>query len=118
MNVEASEYWHMHYVFDKASKHKTKHLGNDSINNILINTIVPFLFVYGKQKDNEKYVERVLKFLEQTDGENNSIINKWKTLGISADNAYSSQALLQLKNEYCESKKCLNCSIGNYLLKN
>ncbi len=118
MNVEASVYWHTHYIFDKESKHKIKHLGNDSINTILINTIVPFLFVYGKQKDNEKYVERALKFLEQTEGEKNSIITKWKVLGISAETAYSTQALLQLKNEYCTNKKCLNCSVGNYLLKN
>lgn len=118
MNVEVSEYWQTHYIFDKTSNRKTKQLGNDAINNIIINTIVPFLFVYGKQKDSEKHAERALTFLEQTEGENNSIINKWKSLGISPETAYSTQALLQLKNEYCTNKKCLNCSIGNYLLKN
>ncbi len=118
MNVDVSEYWQTHYVFDKASKNKSKHLGEDSLNNIIINTIVPFLFVYGKQKDDQKYVDRALAFLEQTEGEDNSIINKWESLKLPVKNAYSTQALLQLKNEYCNVKKCLSCNIGTYLIKN
>jgi hypothetical protein len=118
MNVDVSEYWQTHYMFDKVSKNKSKHLGEDSLNNIVINTIVPFLFVYGKQKDDQKYVDRALAFLEQTEGENNSIINKWESLKLPVKNAYSTQALLQLKNEYCNGKKCLSCNIGTYLIKN
>lgn len=118
MNVEVSEYWKTHYVFDKESKQKEKHLGEDAINVIIINTVVPFLFVYGKQKGEEKYVDRALNFLEQIDGENNSIITKWNLLKLPVKKAHSTQALLQLKNEYCNHKKCLSCSIGNYLLKN
>lgn len=118
MNVSASEYWESHFMLDRTSTKKPKHLGDESINNIIINTIVPFLFVYGKQKDEEKFVNKALLFLEQTTGESNSIIRKWEELGVSVKTAHSTQALLQLKNEYCNHKKCLNCSIGNYLLKN
>ncbi len=118
MNTDVSEYWQTHYIFDKSSKQKTKQLGSDAINNIIINTVVPFLFVYGKHKGEEKYIERALTYLEQTIGEKNAIITKWKQLTIKADTAYATQALLQLKNEYCTNKKCLNCSIGNYLIKN
>ena len=118
MNISVSEYWESHFMLDRDSSKKSKHLGEDSINNIVINTIVPFLFVYGKQKDDEKYIYRALLFLEQTVGESNSIIRKWEELGVSVKSAHSTQALLQLKNEYCNHKKCLNCSIGNYLLKN
>ncbi len=118
LNVDVSEYWLTHYTFDKISKSKTKHLGEEAVNNIIINTIVPFLFVYGKQKNDEKYVDRALKFLEQTNGESNAIVDKWKSLKMPVKTAYSTQALLQLKNEYCTQKKCLSCSIGNYLLKN
>ncbi|MES2590249.1 MAG: DUF2851 family protein [Bacteroidota bacterium] len=118
MNIDVSEYWHTHYTFDKVSKVQTKHLGEASVNNIIINTIVPFLFVYGKHKDDSKYIDRALKFLEQTAGENNSIIEKWEMLNLPVNTAYSTQALLQLKNEYCGLKKCLSCNIGNYLLKN
>ncbi len=118
MEIEVSDYWQTHFNFDKSSNKRLKHLGTDAFNNIIINTVVPFLFVYGKQKDDEKYIERSLKFLEQTEGETNSIIKKWNSLNIPVQSAYSTQALLQLKNEYCSQKKCLNCSIGNYLLKN
>jgi hypothetical protein len=118
MEVNVSEYWKTHYTFDKQTKFKTKQLGGDAINNIIINTIVPFLFVYGKQKGREEYTDRSLKFLEQTDGERNSIIKKWDSLGLNVKTAYATQALLQLKNEYCDHKKCLSCQAGNYLLKN
>jgi len=118
MDVSVSEYWHSHFMLDRKSNNKPKHLGDESINNIIINTIVPFLFVYGKQKDDERYVNRALLFLEETLGENNSIIRKWEELGVPVKTAHSTQALLQLKNEYCNNKKCLSCSIGNYVLKN
>ncbi|MBA3704565.1 MAG: DUF2851 family protein [Bacteroidetes bacterium] len=118
MNVGVSEYWQTHYVFEKVSKAKTKQLGEEAVNNIIINTVIPFLFVYGKQKGDEKYVERALDFLEKINGESNSIISKWKALKLPAETAYLTQGLIQLKNEYCDHKKCLKCSIGNYLLKN
>jgi len=118
MDVSVSEYWHSHFMLDRKSNNKPKHLGDESINNIIINTIVPFLFVYGKQKDDERYVNKALLFLEETLGENNSIIRKWEELGVPVKTAHSTQALLQLKNEYCNNKKCLSCSIGNYVLKN
>ena len=118
LNVDVSIYWQSHYTFDKNSVIKTKHLGNDAINNIIINTIVPFLFIYGKQKNEEKYVERALYFLEQIEGERNSVIKEWNMLKMPVKNAYSTQALLQLKQEYCNNKKCLACTIGNYLIKN
>lgn len=115
--TSVSEYWQTHYNFGKPSTKKNKTLGDDSIDIIIINTIVPFLFVYGKYKKEEKFVERALYFLENMDAENNSIIQKWERAGIAAKSAYDTQALLQLKNEYCVNKKCLQCNIGNHLLK-
>jgi hypothetical protein len=117
MNVSVSEYWETHFVFDKTSIKKTKHLGDEAINNIIVNTVVPFLFVYGKQKNNELYINKAISLLETTAGEGNTIIQKWSSLGLSTKTAAETQALLQLKNEYCSHKKCLSCSIGNYLLK-
>ncbi|MEK6614766.1 MAG: DUF2851 family protein, partial [Bacteroidota bacterium] len=115
-NAETSEYWQTHYRFDKVSLKKNKKLGNTSIDTILINTIVPFLFVYGKEKGEEKFCDRALSFLEKLESENNSIIAKWKSIGINSKNSYETQALLQLKNEYCSKKKCLECSVGANLL--
>ncbi|MEO6303542.1 MAG: DUF2851 family protein, partial [Bacteroidia bacterium] len=118
LHVGVSEYWCSHYTFNKKSLVKTKHLGDDAINNIIINTVVPFLFTYGKQKNEEKYVDKALAFLEQVEGEKNTIIKEWDSLKMPIKNAYSTQALLQLKREYCDNKKCLTCAIGNYLIKN
>ncbi|MBA3971672.1 MAG: DUF2851 family protein [Bacteroidetes bacterium] len=118
LNVNVSAYWETHFMLGKASKKRSKHLGNEAIDNIFINTVIPFLFVYGKQKGNERLVERALSLLESITAENNAIIRKWDELRIPVSNAYATQALLQLKNEYCSKKRCLNCSVGNYLLKN
>ena len=117
LNGTVSEYWETHYLLDKKSIKRKKDLGSDSVNIIIINTIVPFLFVYGKQRSEQMYIERALKFLEHIEGEQNGIVTNWNHLGLSVKNAYSTQALLQLKNEYCNFRKCLNCTIGNYLLK-
>jgi len=116
LETEASEYWVTHYRFDKPSPNRKKTLGKDAVNSILINTIIAFLFVYGKEKGEEKFCDRALSFLEKIETEKNSIVNKWKELGVNTKTAYESQALLQLKNEYCSRKRCLECSVGAKLL--
>ena len=113
---EPHEYWDHHYTFGARAAHRKKHLGREAINNIIINTIAPVLFVFGKQRGEEKYVERSLSLLEAVEGENNSIIRKWRALGMPVRTAAHSQALLQLKKEYCDKKKCLHCGIGAKLL--
>lgn len=113
---ETSEYWLTHYRFAKQSPKRKKTLGGDSINNIIINTIAPFIFIYGKQKGEEEYTDRALALLEKTFPEKNSIITNWQELGVRAKNACETQALLQLKNEYCSKKRCLECSVGAKLL--
>ncbi len=117
MNVDTSEYWQTHYRFNKPSTKKIKALGENASDVIIINTIVPFLFVYGKERGEEQYCERTLSFLEKIEPENNSIIARWKSIGVTSKNSYETQALLQLKNEYCSKKKCLNCGVGVNLLK-
>jgi hypothetical protein len=111
--VKASVYWNEHYNFNKKSKNKTsKELGETAANILIINVVIPFLFVYGEIQNKPNLKNRALKFLEQLPAENNSIITKWEDLGIHPRSAFESQALLQLKNYYCETKKCLNCHIG------
>ena len=83
----------------------------------MINTIVPFLFLYGKRKDDAVFKDRALQLLEEISAEKNKTINQWKSLGMSPQSAYDTQALLQLKNEYCTPQKCLNCGIGGNILK-
>ncbi|TAL62508.1 MAG: DUF2851 family protein [Bacteroidetes bacterium] len=116
LHAESSEYWITHYRFGKSSPSRKKILGEDTKNLLLINTIVPFLFVYAKQKGEPQLMERALDFLDKTEAERNSIIAKWNSLGIKSENAYQTQALLQLKNEYCSKKRCLECEVGAKLL--
>ncbi len=114
--VSPSEYWHDHYIFGKTSVKRTKKLGKNAIYLIAINTIIPFIFVYGSLKKEQKYIDRALRFLDQIPGESNSIIKKWKEMGMNTHTAFNTQALLQLQNNYCNKKRCLQCSIGNNLL--
>ncbi|WP_319479045.1 DUF2851 family protein [uncultured Draconibacterium sp.] len=111
--VKASEYWDTHYNFNKLSKNtQPKELGDTAAHILIINVIVPFLFVYGEKQNKHQLKNRALGFLENLPAESNSIISKWADLGVQARSAFDSQALLQLKNYYCESKKCLNCQLG------
>ncbi|WP_301922657.1 DUF2851 family protein [Ferruginibacter sp.] len=117
LNVTANDYWHYHYVFDEATAFKEKHLGTQMINNIFINTIIPIVFAYGLYNKEEGYKEKAMQWLEQTAAEKNNITNAYSLLGIQNKNAFNSQALIQLKNEYCNRKRCLECAVGNSLLK-
>lgn len=115
--AKPSAYWTTHYHFSKKSKEQIKSLGQSSIDNILINTIAPFLLVYGKLKNSEKYRQRALSLLQQCKAENNSIISLWKAAGIKPEHAWHTQGLIQLKNQYCNSRQCLKCAIGIKILK-
>ena len=111
--VKASDYWNTHYNFNKSSKRETeKVLGYTSSQILIINVVVPFLFVFGDKQNLQHLKNRALEFLEKLPAENNSIVKKWSDLGIKARSSFESQALLQLKNRYCDQKKCLNCQIG------
>jgi hypothetical protein len=117
LSVETSPYWETHYTFGKESKKKEKKLGKNSIDTIIINTIIPFLFIYGQSKNKEDISNRAVLFLEAIKPEQNKIVKNWESVGIQAKNAYFSQALIQLFNEYCIKKKCFSCRIGNQYLK-
>ncbi|MDR1633074.1 MAG: DUF2851 family protein [Dysgonamonadaceae bacterium] len=113
---ELSEYWLTHYHFEKVSVKKTKYLGLQAKEILLINVIVPLFFAYGKKKQSEQYTERAIRLLESLKPEKNYIITMFSRAGISAANAGDTQALIQLKREYCEKKKCIFCRIGHQLL--
>jgi hypothetical protein len=112
-DVTASGYWNSHYRFNKSSEeNRPKVLGETAFNNLVINTIVPFLFVYGDLHLDQTMKDRALFLLEKLPPESNQIIRKWNESGIESRTAFETQALLQLKNNYCDNKKCLNCQLG------
>ena len=114
--ITASEYWNTHYHFNKKSAFKIKKLGSSSINNILINTCIPFLYAWGKYSGAMELTERAHYFLHQLPPEDNHLIKRWKEIGINVQTAVDSQSLIQLKILHCAEKKCITCSIGNQLI--
>lgn len=112
-----SDYWLTHYTFAAAAPSRPKTLSPTTLDLLLINTVVPFLYAYGKHKDNEALCARASRFLEELKPENNHIIRLWSECGLTAAHAGDSQALIQLKKNYCDRKKCLYCRIGYEYLK-
>lgn len=112
-----SEYWLTHYTFGGSSPSRPKALSNTSLDLLIINTVVTFLYAYGLHKGNPVLCARAGSFLEELKAENNYITRMWEQYGMKASNAADSQALIQLKKEYCDKKKCLYCRIGYEYLK-
>ena len=115
--VEASMYWQDHLKFDTIAEKGAFKMGTNTKYMLIINAVIPLLFLYGIRKGNNKYQERAMRWLEEIPAEYNSIIRYWKGLGFQAETAGQSQALLQLKNAYCNKKKCANCAIGSSILR-
>ena len=115
-DIKASNYWDTHYNFDLESKKRTKKLSKTFVDLLLINTIIPFQFLYKKSHQTTE-ADFDLKLIQALKTEKNSIVNRFEVLGLKARNAQESQAVLQLKNTYCVKNRCLSCAIGNALLK-
>ncbi|RFZ81083.1 DUF2851 family protein [Mucilaginibacter terrenus] len=117
LGLEIHQYWTDHYRFDKLSPTATKHLGKATVDTLLLNTVALFLFAYGKYTQQQFFVSRALKLLENIPAENNHITANFANLGVNIFTAFESQALLELKNSYCDYKKCLQCGVGIKILK-
>ncbi|HXI00680.1 MAG TPA: DUF2851 family protein [Sphingobacteriaceae bacterium] len=117
-NLPVNKYWETHFRFDVTSRVSSAQIGDQSIKNILINTVSLFLFAYGKNMNVPLNVNRAMELLELVPAEENNITNKYKDNGIKMSGAFTSQAVLQLKKSYCDKKKCLHCGIGTRLLNN
>lgn len=115
--IELSDYWKDHYIFDIISEgRKNRGLGQESLHNILVNTVVPILFTFSKLNENPEMTERSLAILQNISAENNRIIKLWKERGVEAQNAFDSQGLLEIYNSYCLKRNCLQCEIGSRVM--
>ena len=114
--ITITNYWQNHYQFDKESPNKKKKFSKSFIDLLVINTIVPIQFAYAKSQAKEAS-ESLMDLLREITAEKNIIIEKFSNFGIKAKNAFETQSLLQLKNEYCNHSKCLQCAVGIQLLK-
>lgn len=117
LNVTANDYWHYHYQFDEESEFKPKKIGEQMQQNLLINTIIPCLFAYGNLNKKIDIQQKAINWLQELPAEKNKITRAFESLGLKAKSAFDSQYYIQLNNAYCQHKKCLQCSIGNQILK-
>ena len=114
--MELSGYWSKHYTFGKPNERATATLSRSSIDIILINTVAPLLYAYGELTGNYEMTDKAIKLLEDLRAESNSIVSHFVAYGIDCPDALTSQALVQLKREYCDARKCIYCKIGHHLL--
>ena len=115
-DVTASDYWDNHFIFGKQTRRSPKNTGSQAVDLLLINAVIPVLFVYGHVRDRQDICERAFDFLENIKAEENIIISDWVAAGIDAESAFYSQALIQLRNQYCKKRKCLDCRIGSKII--
>ncbi|MEJ7692518.1 DUF2851 family protein [Daejeonella sp.] len=114
--LPVNEYWQNHYRFDKPTKSHSPGLGEQSVSNILINTVAVFLMAYGREGGSQDHIAKSITLLENLPAETNALTKRFKDLKVRPDNAFFSQSLIQLKKTYCDEKKCLSCGIGMKLL--
>ena len=115
-SIRPSAYWESHYKFGKLSARKKKSLGQDASAAILINTVIPLIFLYGHKRGDEILKARSIEFLSQLPAEKNAVITRWEKSGVRAVSALDSQALLQLRSNYCQKKQCLRCRVGSMII--
>jgi hypothetical protein len=115
--ISVSDYWKTHYHFDALSARSEKNMGDETVELILINTAVPFLYTFGTLHGNKKISERAVSCLSEMPAETNSIIRTFRYFGLECVSAVHSQGALELKKYWCDSRRCLECSLGQELLK-
>ncbi len=116
-SITQSDYWLDHYDFDKKAKSRIGSLGRSGISNILINTVAPMLAAYSIEKDEPFYLDHAQVVLQNLNAEKNNITEEWSDAGVHIDTAFDSQACIELLNEYCQKKRCLECSMGIDILQ-
>lgn len=117
LKAKVTPYWETHYTFGSTSCKTSKSISDSSLNLIVINTAIPMLFAYGKHRQDERLCNRAFDMLNCLKPEINYITRAWDACGIKAENAGDSQALIQLKKEYCDKRNCLRCRFGYEYLK-
>jgi hypothetical protein len=110
--TNVSPYWETHYVFGSESAKSGKHMSAHSLRLLMINTAIPMLFAYGRHRGDDRLCDRAFTLLEQLGAEDNHIVRMWQECGLTVENAGDTQALIQLKKQYCDRKDCLHCRIG------
>ncbi len=109
-------YWSRRYNFQSETSPTCRALSQNSIDTLIINVVIPVLYGYGHVYAQDDTVNTALEMLQKLPAENNSIIRLFRSAGVKCDDAFTSQAMIELRKNYCDSRKCLYCRIGHKLL--
>ncbi len=115
--LQQSDYWLRHYQFNKQTEEEIPVFGKMSMDNLVINSLIPLLVAYGKSKDDQMLVDRAIAILQHVKSEANKITRTWASLQLKSKNAFDSQAMIELHNNFCLKRRCLDCMIGASLIK-
>jgi len=116
LSVSASSYWNNHYQFGREVPPVAGSAGRQSADLLIINAIVPLLFVYGKVRQQQEWCDRAVEILDSLPPEKNSVVTDFTRAGLKPESAFASQALLELRNMRCRYHRCLDCTIGSSLI--
>jgi hypothetical protein len=116
LQVTANDFWHRHYTFKQESVYMPKQAGKETIQRVLVNAVIPFLYYCAKEEKNEQLRQRVIGWLFELPPEKNKWISEWNRAGVGSGHAFDTQALLELRKNFCEQKRCLECAVGNAVL--
>ena len=117
IQITPSAYWQTHFRFGKVAAKVSASLGGATAEGLVINVAAPLLAAYAKHRDVPDLLDRAISLLEQLPAEDNRITRLWDGIGLSVRNAFDSQASIELYNEFCTPKRCLNCQIGIALVR-
>jgi hypothetical protein len=117
LSVQQTEYWRTHYNFGKVLKQEVSMMGTESMNMIIINTVVPLMVASGRIRDEQYLIDRAINMLHEVPPESNAITRRWETLHMNIRSAFDSQGLIELHQNFCLKHRCLECVIGASLIK-
>jgi hypothetical protein len=117
LSSATNDYWNSHYLFDRPASHKVKFTGKELLDCLIINVAIPVRYALGCEQRDTQALNTTIEWLRDLPAEKNHRLEEFVQLGLKPENSGDSQALLQLKNNYCGPKRCLECAIGNHLLK-
>ena len=115
-DVTANDYWHYHYRFGETTAYHPKQLGQVMINNIMINAVIPMMYAFAEHHRQDLLRTRAVQWLQECQREENSVIREWSMVSPLCSSAFDSQAMLELKSQYCDRRRCLDCDIGKQLM--
>ncbi|WP_290790960.1 DUF2851 family protein [Flavihumibacter sp. UBA7668] len=116
LDITANDFWHYHFTLDEAAPYYPKHMGEELIQQLLINVIIPYIYAVGMYQKQPGFQQKAVNWLGEIGAEKNALIKQWQRAGVPCGNALESQALIELKKYYCQAKRCLDCSIGRFIL--